>query len=123
MAKILIMDDEPALRNVTFNILKPSGHTLFLAEDGREAIEIARKEKPDLALLDIRVPGYPDGLEVLDELKKIDPSVKCIMLSGFGDDDAALDAISKGAFDYISKPFKIDEVLGAVNKALGAKRG
>ncbi len=120
MAKILIMDDEPGLRNVTFTMLKPTGHSLFLAEDGKQAIEIAKKEKPDLALLDMRVPDM-DGLEVLAELKKMDPTVQCIMLSGFGDVETAVGAIKKGAFDYLSKPFKVQEVLEVVNKALAAK--
>ena len=94
MAKILIMDDEPGLRNVMYNILKPTGHTLFLAEDGAQAIEIARKEKPDLAMLDIRVPDY-DGLEVLAELKKMDPNIKGVMISGFGDVESAVGAMKK----------------------------
>lgn len=119
MAKILIMDDEPGLRNVVFGMLKPTGHTLFLAEDGAQAIELGRKEKPDLALLDMRVPDY-DGLEVLAHLKKMDPNIRCIMLSGFGDVETAVGAIKQGAFDYLSKPFKIDEVLRVVNKALAA---
>lgn len=120
MAKILIMDDEPGLRNVVFNMLKPTGHSLFLAEDGAQAIDIAKIEKPDLALLDMRVPDY-DGLEVLAELKKMDPNVRCIMLSGYGDVESAVGAMKQGAFDYISKPFKIEEVLRVVNKALSVQ--
>jgi len=120
VSKILIMDDEPGLLNVVFNILKPTGHTLFLAEDGTRAIEIGKKEKPDLALLDIRVPDY-DGLEVLAELKKMDPNIKGIMLSGFGDVESAVGAMKQGAADYISKPFKIEEVLKVVSKALAEK--
>jgi|GEM_PF-2104181 len=117
MAKILIMDDEPGLRNVVFNMLRPLGQQLFLAEDGKQAIEIGRREIPDMALLDMRVPDM-DGLEVMVELKKINPNVKCIMLSGFGDVETAVNSIKQGAFDYLSKPFKIDEVLKVVNKAM-----
>lgn len=119
MVKILIMDDEPALRNIVYNILKPLGHQMFTAEDGKQAIEIAHKEIPDLAMLDMRVPDM-DGLEVLAELKKINPSIRAIMLSGFGDVDTAVGALKQGAFDYISKPFKVDEVMKVVNKALAA---
>ena len=118
MAKILIMDDEPALRNIVYNMVKPLGQAMFTAEDGGQAIEIGKKEIPDIALLDMRVPDM-DGLEVLAELKKINPNIRCIMLSGFGDVETAVTAIKQGAFDYISKPFKIDEVLKVVNKALG----
>ncbi|MBN1824102.1 MAG: response regulator [Endomicrobiales bacterium] len=117
MTKILIMDDEPGLRNVVYNVLKPLGHTLFTAEDGHQAIEIAKKEIPDLAMLDIRVPDM-DGVEVMAELKKINPNIKAIMLSGFADVETAVSAIKEGAFDYVSKPFKVDEVLKIVNKAL-----
>ena len=120
MSKILIMDDEEGLRNIIFKILKPGGHILFLAQDGKEAIEIAKKEKPDLALLDVRVPDM-DGLEVLTELKKIDPTIQCIMLSGFEDGETSKEAIKRGAFDYVLKPFKVQEVLELVNKALASK--
>ncbi|MGA2089941.1 MAG: response regulator [Endomicrobiales bacterium] len=119
MIKILIMDDEPALRNIVYNLLKPLGHQLFTSADGRQAIETGAKEIPDVALLDVRVPDM-DGLEVLTELRKINPHIKCIMLSGFGDTDAAVDAIKRGAFEYINKPFKIDEVLKIVSKAVDA---
>ncbi|MFH1368938.1 MAG: response regulator [Elusimicrobiota bacterium] len=119
MVKILIMDDESGLRNIVFNILKPTGHTLFTAEDGSQAIEVGKREIPDLALLDMRVPDM-DGLEVLAELKRINPNVKCIMLSGFADVETAVNSLKLGAFDYISKPFKIDEVLKVVNKAVQA---
>lgn len=119
MVKILIMDDEPALRNIVYNIVKPLGHTLFTAEDGKQAIEIARREIPDLALLDMRVPDM-DGLEVLQELRKLNSNVRAIMLSGFGDVETAVQTLKQGAFDYLSKPFKVDEVLNVVNKAVAS---
>jgi len=118
MVKILIMDDEPGLRNIVFNMLKPLGYPLFTAEDGHQAIEIAKRELPDLAMLDMRVPDM-DGLEALAELRKINPKIKAIMLSGFGDVESAINALKKGANEYISKPFKVDEVLAAVHKAIG----
>lgn len=120
MVKILIMDDEAGMRDILVSILKSAGHSLLQVEDGKQAIDTARKEKPDLAILDMRVPDM-DGLEVLSELKTTDPSLPCIMLSGFGDAETAAAAIKKGAFDYISKPFKVGEVLEIINKALAAK--
>jgi CheY-like chemotaxis protein len=122
MVKILIMDDEPGLRNIVYNMLKPLGYPLFTAEDGHQAIEIAKREIPDLAMLDMRVPDM-DGLEALAELKKINPNIKAIMLSGFGDVDSAIEALKKGANEYISKPFKVDEVLAAVRKTIGTITG
>ncbi|PKN01478.1 MAG: hypothetical protein CVU77_05115 [Elusimicrobia bacterium HGW-Elusimicrobia-1] len=120
MVKILIMDDEAGMRNILVSMLKFAGHSLLQAEDGKQAIAIAMREKPDLALLDMRVPDM-DGLEVLSELKTTTPSLPCIMLSGFGDAETAAEAIKRGAFDYISKPFKVNEVLEIINKALTAK--
>ena len=118
MIKILIMDDEPGLRNIVYNMIKPLGHPVFTAEDGKQAVEIAKREIPDIALLDMRVPDM-DGLEVLGELKKINPNIRAIMLSGFGDVESAVFALKQGAFDYISKPFKVDDVIRVVNKAVG----
>ncbi len=119
MVKILIMDDEPGLRNIVYNIVKPLGHPVFTSEDGHQALEVAKRENPDIALLDVRVPDM-DGLEVLAELRKINPNIKAIMLSGFGDVESAVFALKQGAFDYISKPFKVDDVIKTVNKAISA---
>jgi DNA-binding response OmpR family regulator len=122
MVKILIMDDEPSLRNIVYNIIKPLGHPVFTAEDGHQALEIGKREIPDIALLDIRVPDM-DGLEVLDELKKVNPNIKAIMLSGFGDVESAVFALKRGAFDYIAKPFKVDDIVAVVNKAIATIGG
>jgi DNA-binding NtrC family response regulator len=117
MANILIMDDEASIRNIIYIMLKPLGFPIFTAEDGRQAIEIARKESPAVAILDIRVPDM-DGLEVLAELKKLNPDIKCIMLSGFADGESAEAAMKLGAYHYCSKPFRIDDLMNTVNKAL-----
>lgn len=120
MVTILVMDDEPSLRNILATTLKNQGHTIFTAEDGRQAVELAKRNPPNLALLDIQVPDM-DGLEVLNELKKINPDVRGIMLSGSADVEIAVSTIKQGAFDFLSKPFKIDEVISVVNKAITAK--
>lgn len=120
MLKILIMDDETALRNIVYNILKPLGHMLLAVDDGRAAVATARAEVPDIALLDMRVPDK-DGLEVLTELLEINPRMRCIMISGFGDESAARAALARGAVEYITKPFKIDDVLRSVARAAGAR--
>lgn len=116
MLKILIMDDETALRNIVYNILKPLGHMLLAVDNGRTAVETARAQVPDIALLDMRVPDK-DGLEVLTELLEINPRMRCIMISGFGDESAARAALARGAVEYITKPFKIDDVLHSVTRA------
>jgi len=121
MAKILVMDDEAGFRTVIQSVLKPYNHDIYTAEDGRQALEIAARERPDIAFLDIRVPGS-DGVEVLAQLKKLNPAIKCIMLSGFADSETAGEALKMGAFDFLKKPFKIDDVLKAVEKALKTNR-
>lgn len=122
MVKVLVMDDEPSLRDILSNTLKSMGHTVITSEDGRQAVEISKQENPDLALLDIQVPDM-DGLEVLKELKNINPNIRGIMLSGSADVEMAVSAIKKGASDFISKPFKIDDVKNIVNKVLQLKTG
>src|SRR3989338_1091168 len=104
MAKILIMDDELGIRTIASAVFRPLGHVLFLAEDSNQALEIARREKLDLAVLDVHVPGM-DGIEVLENIKKIDPNIKCIMLTGDADKEFTQQALNKGALDYILKPF------------------
>ena len=117
MAKILVVDDEAGMRQVMLNVLKIEGHQLFSAEDGAQAIEKTKAVRPDLVMLDMRLPDM-DGLEILTEIKKMLPETPVIMLSGFGDVESAVEAIKLGAFDYISKPFKVDEVIKQVRKGL-----
>lgn len=119
MVKILIMDDEPDMRNILYSIVKPLGHAVFTAEDGKQAVEIAGREIPDVALLDMRVPDK-DGLEVLGELLKLNAKARVVMVSGFGDVESADQALRQGAFGYLSKPFKVSEVLNAVKKAVAS---
>ncbi|HOW27521.1 MAG TPA: response regulator [Elusimicrobiota bacterium] len=118
--KILICDDEPGMRLVLTNVLKPEGYNIFTAEDGATAIESVKREKPQLMLLDVRLPDM-DGLEILANVKKISPAMPVIMLSGFGDVESAVGAMKSGAFDYLSKPFRVDDVRKLVQKALGAQ--
>jgi two-component system response regulator (stage 0 sporulation protein F) len=117
--KILIMDDEPGLRRVLVKALAPLGHNLLEASDGDQAIELGRKEIPDIALLDIRVPGR-DGLEVLSELKKINPAVIGIMISGFIDDDFLSRLKKLGAFAFLQKPFELETMIQKVQSAISS---
>jgi DNA-binding NtrC family response regulator len=111
------MDDEPVLRNIISDMIKPLGHKIFLAENGSQAVSQGKREFFDIALLDIKVPDM-GGLEVMAELKKINPNILCVMLSSFADVQIAVSAIKLGAFDYIPKPFKEEEVMKVVNKAI-----
>jgi len=121
MATALVVDDEPGLRTVMSNILKSEGYNVITAEDGRKAIDMVRLSNPDLIFLDIRLPDM-DGLQILEEVKKINPGIPVIMCSGFSDVESAVHTVKMGAFDYISKPFKREEVLKAASRALEARR-
>ncbi len=121
MATVLVVDDESGLRTVMSNILKSEGYNVITAEDGKKAIDAVKLSNPDLIFLDIRLPDM-DGLQILEEVKKINPGIPVIMCSGFSDVESAVHTVKMGAFDYISKPFKREEVIKSASKALEARR-
>lgn len=120
MAKIVICDDDVPMANVIASALRPQGHTILTVNDGSKAIEMAKREEPDLMVLDIRLPDV-DGLQVLAEVKKALPNLVVIMISGFGEIDQAVQTMKLGAFDFIAKPFKVDELIEKVRRGLGSK--
>jgi len=123
MVRLLITDDEEVVRNTMCNMLQPLGLNIFTAENAAQAIEMTRREFFDVALLDIKIPDM-DGIQLMQELKNINPNLRCIMLlTGLSDVQLAVSAVKKGAFDYIPKPFKEQEVLKAVNDALQSMFG
>jgi CheY-like chemotaxis protein/sugar lactone lactonase YvrE len=113
------MDDEPSFRDMLCNILKPLGLSILTAETGREAIDIVLASKPDIAILDMRLPDM-DGLDVLTSIMRINPDTKCIIVSGSCSQETAIKTIELGALYYINKPFKFEEVLQAVEAAIKA---
>lgn len=117
MAKILVIDDEQGMRQVTAKILSQQGYNVFQAEDGATAVQLLGTETFDLVMLDIRLPDM-DGVEILAHIKKTRPDLPVIMLSGFGDVETAVGLVRQGAFDYISKPYKVDKLLSLARNAL-----
>lgn len=117
MSKILIIDDEKSIRNTLKDILVYEKHEVDEAVDGIEGIKMAEKEKYDVILCDIKMPKM-DGMEVLDKLMELCPDVPVVMISGHGTIDTAVDAIKKGAFDYISKPPDLNRLLITIRNAL-----
>jgi DNA-binding NtrC family response regulator len=115
--KILIVDDEPIARDNLAHILKKDGYSPLLAENGRQAIDILAKEEVDLVLTDLRMPGL-DGMAVLAETKNLWPSTEVVVITGYASVDTAVEAMRQGAYHYISKPFKINELRAIVEKAL-----
>ncbi len=119
-ARILVADDEPSIRWLLDRLLRQAGHAVVVVEDGSAALERAGAEPFDLAFLDIRMPGL-DGLEALSRLRQASPETAVIVMTAHGSVRAAVEAMQRGAYDYLAKPFDNDEVLLLVERALGAK--
>src|SRR3954454_16527977 len=120
MAKILIIDDEAAIRETLAHILRDEGHQPTLCESGEEAITHFARDEFDLAILDLWLPGI-DGLSVLERLKSAGaPPV--IVISGHGNIDTAVRATRLGAYDFLEKPLSLERVLITVNHALADRK-
>ncbi len=115
--RILVVDDEPIARDNLDHILKKEGYETLLAEDGQQAIDLLRREEVDLVLTDLRMKGR-DGMAVLAEAKKLRPETEVVVITGYASVDTAVEAMRQGAYHYIAKPFKIDEMRLIVEKAL-----
>ncbi|MDI9551380.1 MAG: sigma-54-dependent Fis family transcriptional regulator [Bacteroidales bacterium] len=114
--KILIVDDERAIRNSMKEILTDEGYEVDTAEDGAQALEWADKEKYGVIFCDIKMPGM-DGTEVLDKLVSDGVDAAVVMISGHGDIDTAVECIKKGAFDFIQKPLDLNRILITIKNA------
>ncbi len=117
MAKILIIDDEKAICNTLKDILTYEKYEVEIANDGAEGIKKAETGNFDLVLSDIKMPKM-DGIEVLVKLQEMHPDLPVVMISGHGTIDTAVDALKKGAYDYISKPPDLNRLLVTVRNAL-----
>lgn len=98
-------------------VFSSEGYNTFQAANGKLALEIVKQESPDLVLLDMKIPGM-DGLEILKHIKAIDPSIKVIMMTAYGELDMIKEATDLGALMHFTKPFDIDEMRMEVNKQL-----
>jgi two-component system response regulator PilR (NtrC family) len=118
---IHIIDDEPIIHEVLGQLLTSEGYEVALSSTGEEALEKHSSQTFDLTLLDLLMPGM-DGIEVLKKLKKIDPLAIIIIITAYASVESAIAAMKIGAFDYIQKPFKNDELLIIIQRALEHKR-
>jgi len=123
MSKILIIEDEAAIRRVLVKILSEENDSYQVdeAEDGVVGLEKIKNNDYDLVLCDIKMPKM-DGVEVLEEAKKIKPEIPMVMISGHGDMETAIHTMRLGAFDYISKPPDLNRLLNTVRNALDKKQ-
>ncbi|MBN2418733.1 MAG: response regulator [Deltaproteobacteria bacterium] len=113
--KILIVDDDKTLLSALKTVLDQENH-VTVCNDGNKAIELCQNEKFDLIITDLMMPGA-NGLEVLTETRKIDPECLVVLITGFASLETAVQAIREGAYDYITKPFKLEEIKIIVNNA------
>jgi len=116
MGKILVIDDEKATLSMFRLFLDAYGYTVYTAENGTEGLAIFQKEKPEIVLTDIKMPGI-DGLAILRQIKAIDPNAAVIVITGHGDTALAEQAIALDAVDFINKPIKRQALEAALEKA------
>ncbi|MBN2595983.1 sigma-54 dependent transcriptional regulator [Labilibaculum sp.] len=117
MSKILIIDDEKSIRNTLREILSYEDYEISLAENGLEGIELAKSDEFDVILCDIKMPQM-DGIEVLEKTQELGLDTPVIMISGHGNIDTAVEAIKKGAFDFLEKPLDLNRILITIRNAM-----
>ncbi len=117
MSKILVIDDEKSIRNTLKDILEYEKHEVHDAADGMEGLKKAAETRYDIILCDIKMPGM-DGIEVLEKLQELQSDLPVVMISGHGTIETAVEAIKKGAFDFISKPLDLNRMLITIRNAM-----
>ncbi len=121
MAKILIVDDDPQLRQSFEKLLTQEDHTVQTAATAEAGLEIVEKSPPDLVIMDVRLPGM-NGLEGSRAMRKVEPKLPIIIMTAYGTTETAIEATKEGAFDYVLKPFHIPDILVVIKNALEAGR-
>jgi two-component system response regulator AtoC len=118
---VLIADDDPVALDLLAEVLTGEGYRVRAATGGEECLRLAAAEPVDLAIVDLRMPGV-DGLEVIRRLASVQPGIPVLILTAFATIDTAIEAIREGAYDYLSKPFRMEEIKLVVRRTLGARR-
>jgi sigma-B regulation protein RsbU (phosphoserine phosphatase) len=120
MKKILVIDDDQMMLNALTTLLEEENQSIITATDGHTGIELYRKQKPHLVLLDLKLPSIT-GIDVLKEIRKINREAKVIIITGYPTPEAAEESMRNGAFAFYDKSRDIGELSGAVRKALETK--
>ena len=120
-ASILVIDDEEAIRDACSQVLKKEGYSVKTAEDGIEGLELFRKEFFHAVLLDLKLPGI-DGMDILSLIKEEQPKTQVIIITGFASIDSAVEAMQRGASDYLPKPFTPEQLRLITKKALDSRK-
>jgi signal transduction histidine kinase len=119
--KILIIDDEEVVLDSCSQILKNSSYQLAIANDGRRGIELVQEFQPDLIFVDLKMPGI-SGFEVLEKVHEIDSTIVMVVITGFATVSSAVDAMKKGAYDFLPKPFTPDELRMIARRGIERRR-
>ncbi|RFU70849.1 response regulator [Peribacillus saganii] len=115
--KILIVDDQFGIRILLNEVLQKEGYKTFQAANGVQALSVVTDHSPDLVLLDMKIPGM-DGIEILKRMKKLDPDIRVIIMTAYGELDMIQEAKDLGAMTHFAKPFDIDDIRKAVREYL-----
>jgi len=115
--KVLVVDDEEWMRDACAQILQPEGFEVMTAADGQTGLELARRQGPDLVLVDLKMPGM-DGLAYLESVKTFDPEIGAIVITGYATIEVAVEAMKAGAYDFLAKPFKPAELRAVVRRGM-----
>ena len=116
---ILVVDDDTEMRALLLDVLQKEGYDVAEAKDGAEAVLALRAREHDLVLIDKNMPG-PSGLDLLPGLRRVCPGSQFIMMTAYGDVPSYMEAVEKGAAEFLFKPFRMEELKTAIAKALGA---
>jgi DNA-binding NtrC family response regulator len=117
MAKILIIDDEAPILDLMTQLCKGMGHEVMAFQTGKEGVAALKQESPDLAIVDLRIPAL-DGLALVEKCADEHPEMPIVMVTGFGTVETAVEAMKLGAFDYMTKPFELDDLQRTINRGL-----
>ena len=121
LANILVIDDEEVMRDSCKQVLSRQGHSVKLAEDGYQGLELLKKKSFDLVILDLKMPGI-DGMEVLEKIKESSPETVVVVITGYATVESAVEAMKRGAYDFLPKPFTPEEFRLIIERALEKKR-
>ena len=119
--RILIADDDSDTRKILSMYLSHVGHKVMVVDNGRDALEMAARHPPDVALVDVVMPGL-SGLELVSRLREVAPGVQVILFTAYATIPHAIEAVQQGAFSYLEKPLEPRQVLAAVEAAWAARK-
>jgi two-component system, NtrC family, response regulator AtoC len=114
---ILVADDDASIRSLLQNFLQSEGFRTIEAKSGRDVIPAVTKNRPEVVIMDVRMPGM-SGLDVLDQMKRLNMDIAVLLMTAYGTSSVAIEAIQRGAYDYITKPFDLDDLLATVRRTI-----